>query len=93
MHQESEEPAAAKNTSQVAQISNQQVQQTQQIYARYPEHEWFQEWKKTLNLQNVRACISHTYNKAMNIRTQMIEQDYSLSSLQIFNIDEDIVSY
>ena len=28
----------------------------------------------------------------MNIRTQMIEQDYSLSSLQIFNIDEDIVS-
>jgi len=43
-------------------------------------------------LQNIRACISHTYNKAMNIRTQMIEQDYSLSSLQIFNIDEDIVS-
>ena len=27
----------------------------------------------------------------MNIRTQMIEQDYSLSSLQIFNIDEDIL--
>ena len=43
-------------------------------------------------MQNIRACISHTYNKAMNIRTQMIEQDYSLSSLQIFNIDEDIVS-
>jgi len=45
---------------------------------RYPEREWFIEWKKQLNLPNIRACISHTYNKAMNIRNQMIENDYSL---------------
>lgn len=70
----------------------QPIAQQQAAFHRYPEYDWFQEWKKTLNLQNIRACISHTYNKAMNIRTQMIEQDYSLSSLQIFNIDEDIVS-
>lgn len=56
---------------------------------RYPEKEWFMEWKNTLNLPNIKACISHTYNKAMHIRNQMIEQDPSLGSLQIFNIDED----
>jgi hypothetical protein len=61
----------------------------QQQVALYPDRDWFVEWKKTLNLPNVKACVSHTYNKAMHIRNQMIEQDPSLSSLQIFNIDED----
>jgi len=55
----------------------------------YPEKLWFLEWKKTMNLQNIKACVSHTYNKAMNIRNHMIEQDPSLSNLQIFNLDED----
>lgn len=40
-------------------------------------------------MPNIKACISHTYNKAMHIRNTMIEQDPSLGSLQIFNIDED----
>mmetsp|Transcript_17821 Transcript_17821/g.30219 ORF Transcript_17821/g.30219 Transcript_17821/m.30219 type:complete len:137 (+) Transcript_17821:3065-3475(+) len=57
--------------------------------AAFPEKEWFQAYKASLNLPNLKACISHTYNKAMNIRNHMIEQDPSLSSLQIFNIDED----
>ena len=60
-----------------------------QAAPRYPEKDWFAEWKKTLNLPNIKACVNHTYNKAMHIRNQMIEQDPSLSSLQIFNIDED----
>ena len=34
----------------------------------YPERDWFATWKASLNLQNVKACISHTYNKAMHIR-------------------------
>ena len=49
--------------------------------AQYPEQDWFLEWKKTLNIANIKACVSHTYNKAMHIRNQMIEQDPSLSSL------------
>jgi len=49
--------------------------------AMYPEREWFAIWKTSLNLQNIKACISHTYNKAMYIRNQMIEQDPSLGSL------------
>jgi hypothetical protein len=56
---------------------------------RYPEKDWFLDWKTSLNLPNIKACISHTYNKAMHIRNTMIEQDPSLGSLQIFNIDED----
>ena len=70
----------------------QTAQQQANAYAampRFPDKEWFNEWKKTLNLPNIKACQSHTYNKAMHIRNQMIEQDPSLSSLQIFNIDED----
>ena len=70
----------------------QSSQQQAAAYAampRFPDKEWFNEWKKTLNLPNIKACQSHTYNKAMHIRNQMIEQDPSLSSLQIFNIDED----
>ncbi len=57
--------------------------------ARYPEREWFAEYKESLNLGNIKACISHIYNKAMHIRNHMIDQDPSLNSLQIFNIDED----
>lgn len=60
---------------------------------RWPERDWFAEWKNQLNLGNIKACVNHTYNKAMNIRNQMVEQDPSLSSLQIFNIDEDQVSH
>jgi hypothetical protein len=51
------------------------------MVAMFPERDWFVEWKKGLNLHNIKACVSHTYNKAMNIRNQMIEQDPSLSSL------------
>ena len=40
---------------------------------RYPEKEWFLDWKNSLNLPNIKACISHTYNKAMHIRNSMIE--------------------
>lgn len=49
--------------------------------ANYPDKDWFLEWKKTLNLPNIKACVSHTYNKAMHIRNKMIEEDPSLSSL------------
>jgi len=55
---------------------------------RYPEKEWFLDWKNTLNLPNIKACISHTYNKAMQIRNQLVEKDPSLGTLQVFNIDE-----
>ena len=34
----------------------------------FPEQEWFLEWKKSLNIGNIKACVSHTYNKAMHIR-------------------------
>lgn len=51
------------------------------VVQHYPSRDWFLEWRKSLNLQNIKACISHTYNKAMHIRNQMIEQDPSLSSL------------
>lgn len=59
------------------------------MVAQFPDREWFVEYRESLHLGNIKACISHTYNKAMNIRNHMIEQDPSLSSLQIFNIDED----
>ena len=59
------------------------------VVQHYPSRDWFLEWRKSLNMQNIKACVSHTYNKAMHIRNQMIEQDPSLSSLQVFNIDED----
>ena len=36
--------------------------------ARFPEREWFVEWKNSLNFPNIKACVSHTYNKAMHIR-------------------------
>jgi hypothetical protein len=85
-----------KNINQIAQMPNQAAQAQapapvafSQAAPRYPEKDWFAEWKKTLNLPNIKACVNHTYNKAMHIRNQMIEQDPSLSSLQIFNIDED----
>jgi hypothetical protein len=42
-------------------------------------------------LPNIKACISHTYNKAMAFRNQLIEEDGSFSTNQIVNIDEDQV--
>ena len=38
------------------------------VMARFPDRDWFQEWKSTLNMGNIKACVSHTYNKAMHIR-------------------------
>jgi hypothetical protein len=57
----------------------------------WPSSEWFKKWKETLFLPNIKACISHTYNKAMAFRNQLIEEDGSYSSNQIVNIDEDQV--
>ena len=76
-----------KHINQIASMPNQTFSGDEPT--RWPEREWFETWGQGLNLPNVRACISHTYNKAMNIRNHMIEQDPSLSSVQVFNIDED----
>jgi hypothetical protein len=57
----------------------------------WPSPEWFKKWKESLFLPNIKACISHTYNKAMSFRNQLIEEDGSYSSNQIVNIDEDQV--
>jgi hypothetical protein len=61
------------------------------VEAQWPSPEWFKKWKETLFLPNIKACISHTYNKAMLFRNQLIEEDGSYSSNQIVNIDEDQV--
>lgn len=55
----------------------------------YPTPEWFKKWKEGLNLPNIKACITHTYNKAMTLRNQMIEEDGNFNSNQIVNIEED----
>jgi hypothetical protein len=55
----------------------------------YPSPEWFRKWKETLYIPNIKACISHTYNKAMAYRNQLIEEDGTFTSNQIVNIDED----
>lgn len=55
----------------------------------WPSAEWFKKWKETLIIPNIKACISHTYNKAMSYRNQLIEEDGTFSSNQIVNIDED----
>jgi hypothetical protein len=55
----------------------------------WPSAEWFKRWKDTLYIANIKACISHTYNKAMTYRNQLIEEDGTFSSNQIVNIDED----
>ena len=49
------------------------------------------ELRQTFNLPNIKICNSHTYNKAMAYRNQMIDLDpHSFSSgNQIINIDED----
>lgn len=43
--------------------------------AKYPNQKWFIKWKETLLLCNIKACILHTYNKAMAYRNHMIETD------------------
>jgi len=42
-----------------------------------------------LIIPNIKACISHTYNKAMQYRNQLIEEDGTYQSNQIVNINED----
>lgn len=59
----------------------------------WPQPEWFKKWKETLFLPNIKACITHTYNKAMAFRNQLIEEDGSYSTNQIVNIDEDQVRF
>jgi hypothetical protein len=46
----------------------------------WPSPEWFKKWKETLFIANIKACISHTYNKAMAYRNQLIEEDGTYSS-------------
>ena len=43
-------------------------------------------------MSNIKACVQHTYNKAMSYRNQMIEVDSSYSANQIVNIDEDALA-
>jgi hypothetical protein len=57
--------------------------------AAWPSAEWFKKWKETLIIPNIKACISHTYNKAMQYRNQLIEEDGTYQSNQIVNINED----
>lgn len=75
------EKVQTKHINQLASMPSSQSRPADATSHRYPEKEWFAEWKKTLNLPNIKACVSHTYNKAMHIRNQMIELDPSLSSL------------
>lgn len=58
---------------------------------RFPDKEWFVEWKVGLNFPNIKACVNHTYSKAMHIRNEMVQRDQSLSAQQVFNIDEDLL--
>jgi len=55
------------NSNRPAAFSEQKEARGEQA-AVYPSQEWMDEWKKTLNIGNVKACVSHTYNKAMHIR-------------------------
>jgi hypothetical protein len=62
-----------------------------QLVAQFPDKEWFAEWKGNLNLPNIKACVNHTYSKAMHIRNEMVQKDSTLSTQQVFNIDEDLL--
>ena len=59
---------------------------------KYPSKEWFTTWKATLLLPNIKACIQHTYSKAMQYRNHMIESDSQYQANQIVNIDEDVLA-
>jgi hypothetical protein len=39
----------------------------------YPSKEYFLKYKDNLNIPNIKASITHTYNKALQLRSQMME--------------------
>jgi len=55
-------------------------QQPEADEQQWPSPAWFKKWKETLYIANIKACISHTYNKAMAYRNQLIEEDGTYSS-------------
>ena len=70
------EESKATNVLQDKKDSNpQKIENTELAEAVWPSPEWFKKWKETLFLPNIKACISHTYNKAMAYRNQLIDQD------------------
>lgn len=57
---------------------------------KYPSKEYFLGFKEGLLLPNIRASITHTYNKALVLRQQVMEQEGgAASSNQVVNIEED----
>ena len=75
--QSASSPVAAKVEEQKAEVAaNIQLHGEPQ----WPSAEWFKKWKETLYIANIKACISHTYNKAMAYRNQLIEEDGTYSS-------------
>ncbi len=41
----------------------------------YPSPEWLKKWKQTLLLGNIKTCITQTYNKAIVLRNQILEDE------------------
>ena len=41
----------------------------------YPSPEWLKKWKQTLLLSNIKTCITQTYNKAIVLRNQILEDE------------------
>ncbi len=64
------------------------VEESKSSEPEYPHPDWFNKWKETLYLPNIKASISHTYGKAMALRNQLLETDGSTQN-QIVNIEED----
>jgi hypothetical protein len=55
----------------VKEEGKQEEKKSEEVFL-YPSKEWFKQWRETLHLPNIKATISHTYNKAMAYRNQLI---------------------
>ena len=64
------------------------VEKGQEGPARFPQPAFFLTFKEGLHLPNIQAAIQHTYNKALQLRSQMTEQNGGANN-QVVNIEED----